>query len=133
MILYSEGANKAQENEAEGIIGVLTSVYPGYPWAVRVYDGGFFIRHLEAPAGWGMNCKFKSFGHDAAVMRKEIITMAGEWLERCGLKRGRSNEDEIVNVDGLPLKYQPKAAKPPVEFETTVLNTNLREGECLTT
>ena len=88
MILYSEGATQAQENEAEAILFVLTDIYPGHPWAVRVYPGGFFIRHLAFPNNWGMNCKYRDFAHDAAVLKREIIMMAGEWLERAALKRG---------------------------------------------
>jgi hypothetical protein len=108
MILFNEGATQAQADEAEDIVGVLTIAYPGHPWAVRVYDGGFFIRHLAFPANYGMNCKFKSVSHDAAVMRREIIRMAGEWLERAGLPRGRNkNEDEIVHLEGAPDRVQP--------------------------
>ena len=122
MILYTDGATPAQEAEAENIIGVLTSIYPGYPWACRVYDGGFFIRHLDAPAGWGMNCKYKSFSHDAAVMKREIVMKAGEWLERCNLKRGRNNDDEIQRVEGVPDHQQPAAAKPAVKPEAVVIS-----------
>ena len=107
-VIYTEGATKAQEDEAEDIITVLSTAYPGHPWAVRVYDGGFFIRHLDFPANWGMNCKFKDVNHDWAVMKREIIMQAGEWLERANLKRGRYDADqEITHVEGVPQKYQP--------------------------
>jgi hypothetical protein len=105
VILYSEGATQAQEDEAEDIVAVLTIAYPGHPWAVRVYDGGFFIRHLAFPTNWGMNCKYKDTGHDWAVMRREIIMKAGEWLERAGMRRGRYDADqEIGRVEGVPEK-----------------------------
>jgi len=107
LIVYTEGATKAQEDEAEMILDVLSTVYPGHPWAVRVYDGGFFIRHLDFPANWGMNCKFAKFGYDAAVLKRTIIMKAGEWLERAGLKRGRSDESPILRVEGVPEKDQP--------------------------
>lgn len=116
MILYNEGATQAQADEAEDIVGVLTVAYPGHPWAVRVYDGGFFIRHLAFPANYGMNCKFKSVSHDAAVMRREIIRMAGEWLERAGLPRGRNiNEDEIAHLEGAPDRVQPNFKKDDIK------------------
>lgn len=118
MILYSEGANKAQEDEAEGILVVLTDFYPGHPWGVRVYPGGFFIRNLDFPANYGMNVKYKNVAHDAAVMKREIIMMAGEWLERAGLKRGRdTNEDEIKHLEGAASKHQPY--QEPVILEAT--------------
>ena len=86
---------------------MLTMAYPGHPWAVRVYDGGFFIRHLGFPKNWGMNAKAKDFAHDAAVLKRQIIFMAGEWLERANLKRGRENGDEIKHLDGAPESDQP--------------------------
>ena len=112
MILYSEGATKAQEDEANGIIHALSVAYPGYPWAVRVYDGGFFIRNLMYPKNWGMNFKYTSFGYSASALQREIIMKAGEWLERANLKRGRNNEDEIQYLEGAPEKDQPNAMKP---------------------
>lgn len=117
MILYSEGATKAQEDEANGIIHALTVAYPGYPWAVRVYDGGFFIRNLEYPYNWGMNFLYKSFGYSASAMQREIILKAGEWLERAHLKRGRNNGDEIEILEGVSEKYQPK--KPALILNPT--------------
>lgn len=113
MILYTDGATQAQTDEAEDILTVLTTIYPGHPWAVRVYDGGFFIRHLAFPANWGMNCKFKSVGHDWAVMKREIILMAGEWLERAALARGRYDADqEIEHLEGAPPNHQPHRLLP---------------------
>jgi len=95
------------------ILGALTDAYPSYPWAVRVYDGGFFIRNLMFPANYGMNFLYKTFGYSASAMKREIIMMAGEWLERANLRRGRNiNEDEIEYLEGAPDKYQPK--KPPI-------------------
>lgn len=122
MILYSEGATKAQEDEANGIIHALTVAYPGYPWAVRVYDGGFFIRNLEYPYNWGMNFKYKSFGYSASAMQREIILKAGEWLERAHLKRGRNNGDEIEILEGVSEKYQPK--KPALILNPAEQQTN---------
>jgi hypothetical protein len=113
MILYSEGATKTQEDEAEMILGVLTQIYPGHPWAVRVYDGGFFIRHLAFPHNWGMNFHYRDVSHDAAVLKKQIILKAGEWLERANMKRGRYDADqETERVEGVPEKFQPHQSLP---------------------
>jgi hypothetical protein len=120
LILWQEGATKAQEDEAEDILTILTMAYPGHPWGVRVYDGGFFIRHLAFDKNWGMNCRFKEVGHDWAVMRKQIIIMAGEWLERAGLPRGRYDPDqEITHLEGAPKQDQPHQ---PLENVKIVLN-----------
>lgn len=67
-----------------------------------------------------MNCKYKSFGHDAAVMKRQIIMMAGEWLERANLRRGRANGDEVEWLEGAPLSAQPKAAKSAIELDKAV-------------
>ena len=118
MILWSEGATKAQENEANSVLEVLTTAYPGYPWGVRVYDGGIFIRNLDFPANWGMNMKAKNVQHDAAVFKREIIMMAGEWLERANLRRGRNvNEDQIVKLEGAPDNHQPGWSKEKIRLE----------------
>ena len=107
MILYSEGSDKLKQSEADQVLAVLCSVYPGHPWAVKVDGGVVFIRHLELGNNWGMNTKWKDINHDAGVFKREIIMKAGEFLERAGLVRGRANGDEIVRVEGIPEKYQP--------------------------
>lgn len=133
MILWQEGATKAQEDEAHGILEALTAAYPGYPWAVRVYDGGFFIRHLGYPAGWGMNCKHPQFGYSASAMKRQIILMAGEWLERASLKRGRENGDEPQYVHGVPANQQLPSEKPAVAFTETVFTSDTPEDQPLRT
>ena len=114
--------NDAQEDEAHNILDLLTTCYPGHPWSVRVYDGGFFIRHLELPSKWGMNCKFKKVSMSASMMKREIIMMAGEYLERAGLDRGRNiNEDPIDWVEGVPAKCQPLHSKPAFVVDEIVI------------
>jgi hypothetical protein len=118
MILYSEGATKAQEDEANNIIAALDFAYPGHPWAVRVYGdengGGFFIKHLGLPSNWGMNCRKKFYS--ASQMKKEVIFMAGEFLERAGMSRSQLPQDPIKHVEGVPDNWQPHADHPnPVQ------------------
>ena len=128
MVVYSEGATQAQEDEANGILHALSVAYPSYPWGVRVYDGGFFIRNLDFPPNYGMNCKYKNFGYSASAMQREIILMAGEWLERANLKRGRNNGDEIERLEGIPEKYQPPKAKPAIVLGDALPETNTAAG-----
>lgn len=115
--LFEEGATDAQRDEAHAILGALDTAYPGHPWAVRVYDGGFFIRHLDFPANYGMNAKFKDSGYSASALKRDVILKAGEWLERANLKRGRSNGDTIGHVEGVPEKYQPLEARDEILSE----------------
>ena len=123
MILFEEGATTSQHSEAHEILNSLTVAYPGHPWAVRVYDGGFFIRHLDFPANWGMNCKHQTRLYSASAMSREVIRMAGEWLERAGLKRGRWDGESTRWVEGVPKRDQPPEAKDPVPM-SIVLDTN---------
>ena len=116
-MLYEEGSTAAQQDDAHQILGLLTMVYSGHPWAVRVDNGIIFIRHLEFPGNWGMNIKTRGAEHDAAVLKKRVIMAAGEFLERAGLARGRANGDEIQKVEGVPDRFQPHPEKQTVQFE----------------
>lgn len=117
-MLYTEGDTDFEQSDAHKVMELLTAAYPGHPWAVRVAGGVIFIRYLDLRlnGNWGMAMKQKDTQHDAAALKKEVIRMAGEWLERSGLARGRSNGDEIVTVEGVPARYYPK----PLEVEAVV-------------
>lgn len=128
MILWSEGATKAQEDEADSILGVLTTAYPGHPWGVRVMEGGFFVKHLAFPHGYGMFCRIKDFDHDSAVLKKQIIMMAGEWLERANMMRGRYDADQPAGrVDGVPERFQPNQPLPD-GVEVVIAEPDENEG-----
>lgn len=120
MILYTEGSTEAQASEAEKVMHILCTAYPGHPWAVRVDKGIIFIRHLQMSGKWGMNLKTHQVDHDAAVLRKKIVMLAGEFLERAGLVRGREDGSEVVRVEGIPEHDQPYSSKSPVQFSTVV-------------
>lgn len=122
MILYSEGATKAQEDEANSILEALTTAYPNHPWAVRVYPGGFFIQHLDYDGPYGMNCKYKNFGFSWSSMKREIIMMAGEWLERVGLARGVGDGEQVIKrVDGIKEKWQPAEFREEKHVKNVVI------------
>lgn len=126
MILYTEGRTDAQASESEKVMHLLCAAYPGHPWAVRVDDGIIFIRHLAFGTNWGMNLKTKEADHDIAVMNKKIVTLAGEWLERAGMRRGRYDADqEITHVEGLPQHQQPHQPLP--ENFKIVTDSQMRE------
>lgn len=110
--LYTEGMTDAQEKEAQSILEVLTFAYPGHPWSVRVYDGGFFIRHLDFPGNWGINHRSQSQTYSATAMKRQIIRMGGEWLERANLIRGRSDDTVASYVEGVPENQQPGQKLP---------------------
>jgi hypothetical protein len=106
------GDTPTQEEEGRQILTILWWAYPGHPWFVRVYNGGFFIRHLDFTSGWGMNVKLKDV-FSASQMKREIIMKAGEWLDRAGIPRGRYDSDTpSYRVEGVPEKFQPKQPLP---------------------
>jgi hypothetical protein len=114
VILWKEGETQGQIDEANAIIEALDTAYPGHPWGVRVYPGGFFIRHLDFPANFGMNCK--GTYASASLLKRDVIMMAGEWLERAGLPRKKWDpESEILRVEGVPEKFQPNPHPQDVE------------------
>lgn len=115
-IQHIDGMTKAQESEAKSVLDLLDVAYPGHPWSVRVMPGLIFIRHLEFGASWGMNLKTSEVDHDAAVLRRKVVYLAGEWLERAGLRRSRAEEGVGIDfVEGVPLRDQPPQAKPSIE------------------
>lgn len=121
IFLYKEGANQAMEDEAGWILQALDTAYPGYPWAVRVYDGGFFIYNLDFPSNWGMNCNKKTWIFSASELKRRVILMAGEWLERANLRRGAAREGEqIRRLEGIPERFQPIKEEKPIDIETIV-------------
>ena len=126
MILATEFDTESQESEATKVLLLLTAAYPGHPWGVLVRGGVIHIRHYGfANSGWGMCVKFKNINHDSAVMKREIILMAGEWLERAGMKRGRHDADqEIEHLEGVPAKYQPLKSARPAKLEHPVIAGN---------
>lgn len=96
-------------SDSEYILGLLSTVYPGHPWGVRVMDDGFFIQYMLLPfeKPFGMGCRYKDVSHSASSMRKAIIMLAGEWLERSKLARKKLEDgQEIEYVEGVPDKYQ---------------------------
>ena len=114
MIQYQEGMTDSQEHEAHGILEVLNLAYPNHPWYVRVYNGGFFIRHMDFPSTWGMNYRSGQASYSSSALKRQIILMAGEWLERCNLKRGMGDgEQKILHAEGVPQKDQPRGNPLP--------------------
>ena len=113
MIGHVEGDTLEQVGEARRVFDLLGQFYPGHPWSVRVMPGIIFIRHLDFPTNWGMCLKTREADHDAAVLKKKLIMLAGEWLERANMRRGRADADqEHGRVEGVPEKFQPKQQLP---------------------
>jgi hypothetical protein len=121
-ILHKEGATQAQEDEAQWIIEALDAAYPEHPWKVRVYDGGFFIQHMNLPSNWGMNCK--GTYASASLLKRDVILKAGEFLERAGLRRGKWDwEEDIKRVEGVAGEVATTARSielPKINFDAVI-------------
>lgn len=87
------GDTPAQETEAKEILQTLWAAYPGHPWFVTVYDGGFAIKHLDFEGPWGMRAAFRENGYSASALKYDVIMKAGEWLDRAGIPRCRYDSD----------------------------------------
>jgi hypothetical protein len=119
-ILYQEGATPWMQHMARDILSLLDTVYPGHPWAVRVYGdekgGGYFIQHLEFEGGqFGMNQPRAHLFASASELRLDVMRKAGELLERCSVARRRWQEQEIKKMEGVPDKFQPPQYKRELE------------------
>jgi hypothetical protein len=102
MITGFWGSTPAREADAKACLEVLQFAYPGHPWFVKVYEGVIFIKWLYFDSSYGMALKTKNISHDAAVFKRELIFMAGEWLERAGLARKRYEDQDVDAVAGVP-------------------------------
>lgn len=110
MIIHAEGGTPAEQADALKVLNILNSVYSWVPWSVQCRGGVFMIKDLSIENhGWGMAVKFKNVNHDAAVLKREIIMKAGEWLERAGRLRHRDDHQDITRVEGIPQHEQPIA------------------------
>ena len=115
----------------------LSFAYPEYPWSVEIKgdaDGGLIRIRLMSPDGrptnYGMNVvQSKNRNNNlysASATKREAIFMAGEWLERSGLRRGRNqNGYEAYRTEGVPDKHQPYYT-PPLEQEVVVGEPEIR-------
>lgn len=108
MLVYVEGDTDALLDDAKAVVTLLHSCYPGHPWRVTCKPGLIFIQHMDFPSNWGMTLRVTEADHDAAVMKKRISMLAGEWLERANIIRGRYDaEQPAPRVEGVPEKFQP--------------------------
>jgi hypothetical protein len=102
-------------NTAGTIGNTLAQVYPGYQWWVRAdAQAGYFViqcseinASLNTNQPWGMVMHVSKID-DHGLLRKKIVRMGGELLERASLIRGKSRENQQVKrLDGIPEAMQP--------------------------
>ena len=108
-IQVAEFDNALGENKAKEALETLNEAYPGYSWKVLYRGGVCFVQLLDRSlkGTWGMCVKVREFDHDAAIFKRKVKFAAGEFLERCNLKRGMNEGGKIARVDGLAERWQP--------------------------
>jgi hypothetical protein len=108
-IHVTEFDNDLGKNKAREALEVLLEAYPRYSWKVDVKGGVCFVRMLDdrLKGNWGINLKMKDLDHDAAVFKRKVKFAAGEFLERCNLRRGMNTGEEVKVFEGIPDKWQP--------------------------
>jgi hypothetical protein len=118
-IEFDNALGQAKAREA---LEILMQAYPGYSWKVTVKGGVCFVRLLDPDlrGNWGMNLKLRAIDHDAAVFKRKVKYVAGEFLERCNLRRLSNEGAKIARVDGIPERFQPQRIfHVPREIEKT--------------
>jgi hypothetical protein len=99
-----EGKTGADEGIAGQAMQSLTEAYPGHPWHVNVRDGLIIVKHLRLSGKWGQ-IKHTTGIYSASDLKKAMVTLGGEFLERAGMRRGAPSEGEYKRiVEGIPTK-----------------------------
>ncbi len=99
----------SDEALAGRILRTLCDHYPGHGWFVLIRGGVIQVKDMDIHPNWGMALHYTKVNHDAAVMKREVIRAAGEFLERANLARGRKTEDRALAVEGIPDKDMARA------------------------
>lgn len=105
----AEFDNELGKNKAKEALEILSEAYPGYSWRVLYRGGICFVQLLskELKGYWGIAVKVAEFDHDAAIFKRKVKFAAGEFLERCNLRRGVNTGETVRRVDGIAERWQP--------------------------
>lgn len=89
---------------AGNVARILSEAYPGHGWHVNIQDGLLIIKHMRLSGKWAMIRKYRTVAHDYNRLKREVVLMGGEFLERAGLTRGMDTGERITSVEGIPKK-----------------------------
>lgn len=99
-----EGETGADDTLAGQVMQALTDAYPGHPWHVAVRDGLIILKHMRLSGKWAQ-IKHTTGIYSASELKKVMVTLGGEFLERAGMTRGEAKEGEYKRVvEGIPDK-----------------------------
>ena len=95
----------ADDTMAAQMICDLSAAYPGHDWFVRIHGGIVHIKVMSINPNWGMALHYSQIKTDAKERKASLIRSAGEFLERANLRRGRSENQVVSKVEGIPSKH----------------------------
>jgi len=100
---------------AQSTLALLVEHYPGWSWFVEVNGGMLIIRNydLDMSGKWCMARKLDVLQESGGTQKREIVRMAGEFLERANQRRGAPKSgDQAKTLDGASTGWrQPLIAK----------------------
>jgi hypothetical protein len=88
---------------AKHTLGLLMKHYPGWAWFVEVNGGMLIIRNydLDMSGKWCMARKLDVLQESGGTQEREIVRLAGEFLERANQRRGAPKSgDQVKKLDG---------------------------------
>jgi len=90
---------------AAQMVADLAATYPGHDWFVVIKGGVVHVKVMTINPNWGMCLHYSQIKADAADRKRQLIRAAGEFLERAHLRRGRSEGENVLAVEGIPDKH----------------------------
>lgn len=98
-----EGKTGSDDTLAANAMIALTEAYPGHPWHVDVRDGLLILKHMRISGKWAQIKHIRNI-YSASDLKRAVVSLGGEFLERAGMPRGRIIEGLVSKVDGIPQK-----------------------------
>lgn len=100
--------NDIDDQIAMQMIKDLCHAYPGHGWFVLIRGGIVQVKIMDINPYWGMALHYNDIKGDASKRKASLIRAAGEFLERCNLKRGSNTGEAVTKIDGVPDKFMGK-------------------------
>ena len=88
------GPSMSDVTQGQNLLMWLLQDFPGYKWVIEVRDTIITVLNEDLAANWGFLVRAEKLDNDGKVIR----LMAGELLERYGLKRQGMNEQEMAEA-----------------------------------
>lgn len=99
-----EGKTGTDDTMAAVAMRALTEAYPGHPWHVEVRDGCLILKHMKISGKWAQVRRVGKV-YSASELKRAVVRLGGEFLERAGMRRGRVIDGEFKGtVEGIPQK-----------------------------